>query len=230
MLLAPLNALRRYHHHRVVGAENIPAEGGALIVTNHSFVTYDSFMLGAAILEKRHRHVRALGHSLLFRIPGLSQLMDDAGVVPASPGSAAALLKKGHLLGIAPGGMREALRPREEKYEIKWSERKGFVRLAISSGCPVILAACPEADDIVDVHAGLLTALAYETLHLPLAFGLGWNGLPIPRPIKLTHRLSKPFYPPKAPKKGKKFEAAVDAWHAELSAAMREMMRVGDRT
>src|ERR1700733_9726952 len=60
-LVAIANFLRWYHDHTVVGLENIPATGSALLVHNHSFATYDVFMLGAAIYEDRWRLVRGLG-------------------------------------------------------------------------------------------------------------------------------------------------------------------------
>lgn len=224
-LLPLLKWLRRYHHHRVIGGENVPKKGGALIVTNHSFATYDAFLLGVEILERRKRLVRALGDDLLFRVPFLSGLMHEAGVVPAGRETALKLLKQGHLLGIAPGGMREALRASEtEKYQLRWHDRKGFARLALAAQCPIVLAACPAADDLFDVTAGPLTALLYEKLHVPFALVRGWYGLPLPRPVRLTHILSKPIYPPPAPRSRKAFEAAANAWHAELTARMAELM------
>lgn len=41
-------------------------------------------------------------------------------------------LKKGHLLAIAPGGVREALFS-DEMYTILWSNRKGFAQVAIDA-------------------------------------------------------------------------------------------------
>lgn len=41
-------------------------------------------------------------------------------------------LKKGHLLAIAPGGVREALFS-DEMYTIIWGNRKGFAQVAIDA-------------------------------------------------------------------------------------------------
>jgi 1-acyl-sn-glycerol-3-phosphate acyltransferase len=224
-VLPLLNLLRRYHDHSVVGGENIPKRGGALIVTNHSFATYDAFLLGASILERRKRLVRALGDNLLFRVPGLAELMHEAGVVPAGRDSALKLLRKGYLLGLAPGGMREGLRESaSEKYQVRWAERKGFVRLALKAQVPILLAACPAADDVFDVKSSFLTSLLYEKFHLPFVLVKGLRGLPIPRPVRLTHLLSKPLYPPKAPRGRAAFEAVVDEWHTEIISKMADLM------
>jgi aminopeptidase N len=40
-------------------------------------------------------------------------------------------LREGHVLGVAPGGMWESLRPRDERRQSRWEGRKGFVRLAL---------------------------------------------------------------------------------------------------
>ena len=42
--------------------------------------------------------------------PFLKNWTEDLGIVPASMDNAKKLLKNGEVLGVAPGGMREALR------------------------------------------------------------------------------------------------------------------------
>lgn len=41
-------------------------------------------------------------------------------------------LRSGHLLGISPGGVREALFS-DEMYPLLWGKRKGFAQVAIDS-------------------------------------------------------------------------------------------------
>jgi hypothetical protein len=226
LLIQPANLLRRYHRHRVVGIKNIPLKGPALIVAHHSFATYDSFLLGAAILEERGRLVHALGHRWLFKLPLVRELMNDAGAVSASPESAKNLLREGHLLGVAPGGMREALRSKDERYKVRWADRKGFVRLAIEMQTPIVLVACPRADEIFDISTGFFTDLAYEKLRLPLVFA--WGRGPLPRPIELVHYVEKAQEPPACPRSAKKLSEVVDRWHAELTQAMSKLLERRD--
>jgi 1-acyl-sn-glycerol-3-phosphate acyltransferase len=223
-VMAIANFLRWYHDHRVVGLENIPATGSALLVHNHSFATYDVFLLGAAIYEGRGRMVRGLGHKLLFKIPVLNELMTDAGMVNSSMETARLELAREHVVGLAPGGMREAIRPTTEKYKVRWGKRKGFVRLAMSAQCPVILAACPRADDIYTVSTGWMTELAYDRFKIPLAFVRGAGGTLLPRRVRLTHHLSAPIQPPDVPESSARFEAEVDAWHQYLIERIDRLM------
>ena len=56
----------------VLGVENIPAVGGALVVGNHSgTVALDSLMTQVAVHDEhpQHRHLRLLGADLVFRMP-----------------------------------------------------------------------------------------------------------------------------------------------------------------
>ena len=84
------------------------------------------------------------------------------------------------------GGMREALRPGDERYGVKWDKRKGFVRLSLRTGAPLVLAACPDADRLFHVYENRLTKLAYKRLHLPVPLVRGWGPTLLPRPVSLV--------------------------------------------
>lgn len=213
---------RRYHKHRVVGLEQFPREGPVLVAVNHSLATYDIFLLFQAIYEHTGRAGAGLGDDLLFKIPGLRRLMAEGGAVPANPDNAEALLRRGRVVMVAPGGMREALRPGDERYGVKWDRRKGFVRLAIRTGTPLVLAACPDADRVFHVYENDLTKLAYKRLHVPIPLVRGWGPTLVPRPVELTHLLSEPLKPPTYDEH--RFDDQVDAWHAEVTARMNELM------
>ena len=128
-LLPLLKAIRFYHEHEIIGMGHIPQKGGALLVVNHSLATYDIALLIAAIYETTGRISRPLADNLFFKIPYLSKAVDALGAVRGTRSNAKSLLKAGELVSVAPGGMREALRNSNEKYQLFWKERKGFVRL-----------------------------------------------------------------------------------------------------
>ncbi len=218
-----LKIFKVYHRYRALGVEDFPVDGGVLLITNHSLATYDGFLLGLEILEKKNRLSRGLGDDLLFRIPVLKKWCDDIGLVPANITNAKSLLKEGHILGIAPGGMREALRPDKERYQLKWHKRKGFIRLAISEQVPIVLAACPNADRIFKVYESFLTAFIYKKFKIPVPIFKGIGASYIPRPVKLTHYLSKPIFPP--PFSGEKVpDELVDQFHLEVIEEMKSLM------
>lgn len=224
-LLPAFQWLRKYHQHEVVGLENIPKDGSGIIITNHSFASYDTFLLGTAIFELTGRIVRSLGDNLIFKIPYLNEAMSGMGMVAANMTTARELLDEGDLIGLTPGGMREALRSSKEKYRIRWDDRKGFVRLALTAQCPIILAACPAADDIFDVSTNWMTQFAYQNFKIPVAFVRGRAGVPFPRPVKLIHHVGKPLPPPKPPRNSEDRDQLVDQWHGEIVERMNELMK-----
>ncbi len=195
-----LALLSYYHNHEITNPEIIPKEGAGILLNNHSLATYDGFLMGMELYKRSGRLVKALGDDLLFKIPKVANFMYELGIYPANPVNAKKLLAQGELLGLAPGGMRESLKPKEQKYKIYWGKRKGFAKLSIETQTPIYLAACPKADDIFTVYENSLTALMYKTFKLPLPLFKGWGPTLLPRPIKLTHTLAGPFYPPKMEK------------------------------
>jgi 1-acyl-sn-glycerol-3-phosphate acyltransferase len=216
-----LDPLARYHHHRVEGMEHVPRSGPALCVLHHSFATYDAFLVGLRVMEDVGRFPYGLGDNQLFRFPPIRPLLDDLHIRPAEPGAALALLRQGELVFVAPGGMREALRPYSRRYEPDWHDRKGFVRLALRAQVPVVLFACPAADRIYTVYDLPLTERFYQRFHLPLALVRGVGPTLVPRPVRLTHHISEPIPPP--PDDADDPEA-VDRFHAVLVARMRELL------
>lgn len=138
-VLKPL--LTRLYRHEVVGAENIPAESGAVLASNHvSFV--DSIFLPLAA----PRQVFFLAKSDYFTTPGLKgrvmkwfftgvgQLpMDRTGGAASTASLQAAIdaLREGKLVGIYPEGTRS---PDARLYRAK----VGVARLAIAAGVPIV--------------------------------------------------------------------------------------------
>lgn len=215
-----LSGLARYHRHKVYGLEHIPAEGPALIAVNHSLATYDVGLLVLAVLNARGRMMRGLGDRSLFTTPGLRQVATRLGAVDADPDNALRLFDEGELVVVAPGGMREALRTREERYRIQWEDRRGFARLALRAGVPVILAACPRADDLFTAYRNPLTPRIYRRLKLPLPVARGLGPTTLPRPVALSHTLRAPISPPEGP-----VEANLTDFHAQLVWEMESLMK-----
>lgn len=218
-----LEPLRRYHRYRAEGLENIPREGGALVAVHHSFATYDGFLLGTAIYDATGRLPTALGDDLLFRIPLVARACRESGIHPASPAEGERLLREGHLVCVAPGGMREALRPSEERYQVKWDRRKGFVRLALRAGVPIVPAACPAADEIFRVYESRITKLAYRRLKVPVPIARGVGPTAFPRPVRLVHHVGPPLFPPAWDPERE--DEQVDALHTRAVDAMTELLR-----
>ena len=191
-----LGPLERYHRFRAEGLEPFPREGPVLLVVHHTLATYDGFLIGAAVWDATGRLPRGLGDDRIFQIPGLAGFARTIGLVPASPEAGEQLLRDGHVLGVAPGGMWESLRPSAERRRSRWEGRKGFARLALRTGTPMVFAACPAGDDIYRVYRNRVTDRAYERFHLPVPVARGVGPTALPRPVELVARFSAPLWPP----------------------------------
>jgi 1-acyl-sn-glycerol-3-phosphate acyltransferase len=79
-----------------------------------------------------------LAHSLVMSAPGLGRFLRRCGVLPASPGTARAVLDEGGSLVVYPGGEVELHRPWTARNEIRFLGHSGFVRLALDAGVPIV--------------------------------------------------------------------------------------------
>lgn len=219
------SALKRFHRYEVEGIEHIPQTGGALLVVNHSLATYDALLLGVEVLEQTGRMTRGLGDDLIFKVPWLRELASKMGLKPASPANGLDLLTDGALLGVAPGGMLEALRPSDEALELCWKDRKGFVRLALRAQVPILLAGCGAADRIYKVYRNPITEMGYRHFKVPLPLARGIGPTALPRPVRLKHRIAPPLVLPKADPDPEVFNAQVDAIHVKCVAIMEELLK-----
>ena len=221
--LTVLRGMARFHRHKVVNIEAVPSEGPCLLVVNHSLATYDISLLGLRIYEQTGRFMRGLGDRAIFKTPLIGHMAHQFGVVPGSPEFALELLSQGHLVVVAPGGMREAIRASTDRYQLYWRKRKGFVRLAINAQCPIVLAACPRADDIYRIRNSKFTRSVYKYLKLPVPMATGFGPTLIPKPVPLTHVLASPILPP--PKTDDLAE--IQAFHHLLRQRMEKLMEKG---
>jgi len=226
-LVRPLvERIQRYHRHEVVGLERLPREGPVLLAMNHSLATYDAALLGKEIIDWG-RVPSILGDDLIFKTPGLRRWARALGIVPASPRYGEELLQRGRLVLVAPGGMREALRPSDERYHVRWDRRKGFIRLALRTQSPIVLAACPDADRLYHVYESGVTKWLYHDFRVPVPLIRGWGPSLIPRPVRLVHLLSEPI--PMEPVDETRFEQQVDDIHSTVVRRMTDLMAEAQR-
>ena len=125
----------------VRGLGNIPDAGPVLLVGNHSGgnLTPDTtvFTLAFTTYFGAERPFFQLAHNLFLMLPGLSWLR-RFGLVAASPANASKALASGAALLVYPGGDYEVHRPFWERNRIDFGRRKGFLRLALERGVPVV--------------------------------------------------------------------------------------------
>lgn len=220
--------MESYHQHQVIGIEKIPAEGPVLVVTNHSLASYDGYLLAHDIIELRNRIPIWLGDRLLFKTPIIKNLAEICHVIEASPQNAKSKLESGEIIILAPGGTKEALRNSSEKYQIKWEGRLGFIKVAIEAQCPIILAPCFGGDDVYHVYKNKISPFVYNKFKIPFPLFRGIGPTLLPKPVKITHFLSDPIYPPSIQDLNHtNRDRVVKEFHHKVTRQMQEMLNKG---
>lgn len=133
----------------VRGADNIPAEGGALVVSNHSgTIPVDGLMTMVAIHDATGRHLRPLGADLVFRMPVVSTLARKGGATLACSEDAERMLAGGELVGVWPEGFKGIGKAYADRYKLQRFGRGGFVSAALRTGVPIIPLSVVGAEEI----------------------------------------------------------------------------------
>ena len=130
-----------YFRAEVRGLGNVPEEGPVLLVGNHSGgnLTPDTgvFTLAFSTYFGVERAFYQLAHNLVLSMPGLSFLR-KYGTVAASHENARKALQAGAAVLVYPGGDYEVHRPIWESGRVDFGGRKGFLRLALDEGVPIV--------------------------------------------------------------------------------------------
>ncbi|KAG8014382.1 Transmembrane protein 68 [Nibea albiflora] len=121
-----------WHGYEIHGMEKIPNEGPALIVYYHGAIPIDYYYFLARVIIQKGRTCHSVADHFLFKIPGFKLLLEVFSVIHGPQEECVRALRNGHLLGISPGGVREALFS-DETYPLLWGKRKGFAQVAIDS-------------------------------------------------------------------------------------------------
>jgi 1-acyl-sn-glycerol-3-phosphate acyltransferase len=144
----------------VSGVENIPAEGGALVVSNHSgTLPMDALMTLVTVHDHTGRHLRPLGADLVFRMPVVSSMARRSGATLACNEDAERMLAGGELVGVWPEGFKGIGKPYAERYKLQRFGRGGFVSAALRTGVPIVPLSVVGAEEIYPL-VGNVPALA----------------------------------------------------------------------
>lgn len=226
----------RYFRVRLLGIENIPDDGAALLVGNHSGgIPYDGAMLlhGIRRDHPRHRRVRPLVANFAFRSGWMANVVARVGCVRASMENAMPMLARGELVAVFPEGLKGVGKMYRERYRLARFGRGGFVRLAREAQVPLLPVAIVGAEEIHPV-IGKITRFA-EPLgipYIPITPTFPWLGplglLPVP--TKWTIQIGAPIPPPKpgdedgTPRVAEDVRHAIDTMIADLLSQRRSIL------
>jgi 1-acyl-sn-glycerol-3-phosphate acyltransferase len=154
----------------VEGIENVPDDGGALVVSNHSgALPPDAAMIAKAIKEEhpRNRKMYLTVEHFFKGYPGFSMLLPKIGAVPAHPANVHRLLyDERQLVLVFPEGRKGTEKLYKDRYRLRRFGRGGFVEAAMRAGVPIVPVALVGAEEAAPIFAQVpllqkLTGLIY---------------------------------------------------------------------
>jgi 1-acyl-sn-glycerol-3-phosphate acyltransferase len=168
------------------GVDNVPDQGGALLVSNHSgALPPDAPMIMQAIRNEhpRPRPLYMLGENWFRGYPGVGMLANKIGMVSAHPANAQRLLAdEGRLALVFPEGQKGSRKLYWQRYRLRRFGRGGFVKTALRAQVPIVPIAVIGAEEAMPIFAHVqalqrLTGLIYFPInhafpHFGLAAGL----------------------------------------------------------
>ncbi|MFI8357603.1 lysophospholipid acyltransferase family protein [Streptomyces cyaneofuscatus] len=209
VLMSALRPLAdKYFRVEVKGIENIPSEGGALVVANHSgTLPLDGLMLQVAVHDNHpaERHLRLLAADLVFQLPVVNELARKAGHTLACAEDAQRLLELGEIVGVMPEGFKGIGKPFGDRYKLQRFGRGGFVSTALRAGTPIVPCSIVGAEEIYPMIGNAKTlARLLGFPYFPITPTFPWLGPlgAVPLPTKWTIQFGEPIptdgYPPEA--------------------------------
>lgn len=131
------------------GMQHIPAQGRALLVSNHSgALPFDGMMIVTAVHDQQQRLVRGLFNDWFATIPFVASFLTSLGQVQASPENALRLLCEEQLVCTFPEGYKGTGKLFKDRYKLARFGRAGFVQVALRAQAPIIPVAVVGAEEI----------------------------------------------------------------------------------
>jgi 1-acyl-sn-glycerol-3-phosphate acyltransferase len=225
--------LKQWFQPTLEGAENIPAEGGALLVSNHGNFGVDLLVLVALFHERLGRVLRSLGDRVVFATPIFRDLARTMGVIEGEPEATVRLLQDDELVLVYPGGAKEALSAPEDVYRLQWESSRGFIRTALRAQKPIIPVAgigneelyvqVVSKDRVRESRVGrLISQFLGDKYVTPLYMGLGM----LPFPTELHYLIGEPIHLPYGPEAADDNEI-VAKLHQQVTEATQQLIYQG---
>ncbi len=185
----------------VEGIENVPSEGGALLVSNHSgALPPDAPVIARAIREEhpRPRPLHITVEHFFKGYPGFSALIPKIGCVPAHPANVHRLLyDERQLVLVFPEGRKGTEKTYNKRYRLRRFGRGGFVEAAARAEAKIVPVCVVGAEEAMPIFAQVnalrrLTGLLYFPI-TPTFPWLGPLGMFAYLPAKFKIRFLEPI-------------------------------------
>lgn len=184
---------RHYFRAQAFGIEHLPPSGRVILVANHSGqLPFDGLVIGSAcFLEPpQPRLVRAMVEFFVPTVPFASYLFSRWGQITGTPENCRRLLAAEEAVLVFPEGARGISKPFSKRYQLA-EFGKGFMRLALETGSPIVPIAVIGAEEqapAINVRplAKLMGMPSFPVVPYP-------PFLPVPLPVKYRLYFGEPM-------------------------------------
>lgn len=209
-----MELVRKYFRLKVEGLENIPKKGAAIIAPNHSgYMGIDAALLAHTITKNGKRIPRVLTHHFWFLTKTTALPAQKMGFTEATYKNGVDELKKKHLVVIFPEGEAGNFKPTHKMYMLQ-EFRRGFVRMALETGSPIVPCIVIGAEESQINLSNLKLTKFLKGLVIPLPLNV------IPLPVKWKIKFLEPIHLPYSAKAAKDVQLV-----REISEEIQEKMQ-----
>lgn len=200
--------IKYYFRLEIGGWERLP-ERPTLLVGIHSggALTMDAWTLIYAWWQhfEERRILHGTAHDALMKLPGLGIYFRHNGIISPTRENIAAAFAAGHDVILWPGGEVDSFRAWTKRDQVVLGGRKGFIRLAIRLGVPIVPVATIGGHDTFFVLSegrgiakllGLKKYFRSEVAPITLSMPFGVTLEPLPTHIPLPAKIRTEFLEP----------------------------------
>ncbi len=217
-----LDIIQRYLRVTTKGIEHVPKKGPCIVIANHSgFMGFDALMLSYQIVSLRKRIPKIIAHKLWFLVPEISVAAKKFGFVPATYDNGLTYLRKKDLLLLFPEGEEGNFKPTRYRYRLR-RFRRGFVRLALKTGAPIIPSIVIGAEETNITLSQIRWAKELLGIIIPVPLNV------VPLPVKWHIQYFPPIHLKKDPEKAEDIEYVTHLSRKirrDLQAHMNDALR-----
>jgi 1-acyl-sn-glycerol-3-phosphate acyltransferase len=223
--------LARWHRYAVEGFEHLVDGPPGLIVGYHGRpLSWDIVFLGLKLHEVTGRYPAPFVAGAFDTVPWLGAWMEriDAQYGEPDPDVVARVRAKGRHFIVAPGGMREGLRPAwRGRYTLDFGERRGYCycSFALRHGLPIypVVATGVDAAWLNLVDGYRLSKRVFGHGRVPIIVSAGLGGLfpfAVPIPVRVRQRVGAPIDVAEVAREAD----PVEALHQRITSTMQAML------
>ena len=197
--------LHGYFRARIEGLEGLADRPFLGVGTHNGSILMPDMLVWVSAYHTAGRKTPlvTLAHDLLFAADQpLSRALSRLGGVRADPEAALAALRQGYAVQVYPGGDYDSSKPFWRRHEVTFAGRRGYVRLALRGGVPIVpIVSIGAHETLLVLSDGVWLArmlglrqrmrLAALPLQLCLPWGLVLGTPPgyLPLPAQITIRV-----------------------------------------